>query len=476
MITVHIPTPLRRFTGNSKLIDIEASTVEQALSSLGSNYPSLEKQLFDVQGNLRHFINVFINNDDIRLHDGIETKLKEGDELELLPAIAGGNRDELTSVEWRAQLEDEIEQLRPDQGKAWVAENDGVILDVRTREEWVSGHIPGAIHMDKGYLEVQVEQKIDSRDTPVLVYCASGVRSLFAARTLEMLGYKNVRNLKGGILQWKNSGQKIFTPEYLNTKQRQTYLRHLAIPEIGEAGQIKLLKSKVLIIGAGGLGCPVAIYLAAAGVGTLGIVDDDVVDKTNLQRQILHTEESVGTGKISSATDRIHALNSSVKVVPYEKRLDLELAREIFDQYDIIVDCSDNFDTRYTINDVACEYDKPVVHGSVYRFDGQVSVFWAKEGPCYRCLYPEAPPPELAPPCAEAGVLGVLPGTIGLLQATETIKLIAKIGRPLIGRSLCYDALNASFRELKFAKNTSCSCACVSHAVEQAREVEDALV
>jgi molybdopterin/thiamine biosynthesis adenylyltransferase/rhodanese-related sulfurtransferase/molybdopterin converting factor small subunit len=476
MITIYVPTPLRRFTSNLCVVEVEGSNVKQALYSLAQLYPPLEKQIFDAQGNLRHFINIFIHNDDIRLHEGVETDLASGDELELLPAIAGGNHDELTAIEWRAQLEDEIEQLRPQQASEWVQDKKAVILDVRTREEWVSGYILGAIHIDKGYLEVQVEQKIVSRDTPVLVYCASGVRSLFAARTLQMLGYQQVRNLKGGVVQWKNSGKEIETPEYLSAKQRQRYLRHLAIPEIGEEGQIKLLKSKVLIIGAGGLGCPVAIYLAAAGIGTLGIVDDDVVDKTNLQRQILHTEESVGSGKIASATARIHALNSAVKIDAYEARLDLELARKIFNDYDVIVDCSDNFDTRYTINDVACEYGKPVVHGSVYRFDGQVSIFWAQKGPCYRCLYPEPPPPELAPPCAEAGVLGVLPGTVGLLQATETIKLIANIGKPLIGRSLCYDALNASFRELKFAKNPNCGCCCVNNAVAQAREVEHAII
>ncbi|GAB3012414.1 molybdopterin-synthase adenylyltransferase MoeB [Bowmanella dokdonensis] len=476
MITIHIPTPLRRFTANHNQVQVSGSTVNQALQTLAEQHPGLQRQIFDENGQLRHFINVFINADDIRLHEGQATAVSDGDELELLPAIAGGNLQALTSAEWRSQLEDEIEQLRASAAMPWLQDHqDAQILDVRTREEWTSGHIPRAVHLDKGYLEVQIESRIPDRNTPVLVYCASGVRSLFAARTLQMLGYRRVINLAGGIVQWKNAGLPIETPDFLSSEQRARYLRHLAIPEVGENGQLTLLKSRVLLIGAGGLGCPAAIYLAAAGVGTLGLVDDDVVDRTNLQRQILHTEDAVGSSKIESIQSRVRQLNSSVNINLHPLRLDKASAADLFARYDVIVDCSDNFDTRYIINDEAAALGKPVVHGSVYRFDGQVSVFWAGKGPCYRCLYPAAPPPELAPPCAEAGVLGVLPGTIGLLQATEVLKLLLDMGRPLIGRSLCFDALNASFREIRYAADPHCAC-CTTVVPGRTTEVYDEAV
>ena len=460
MITIYIPTPLRRFTENKERVEVESVDVMQAMQALTQLYPSLKAQLFDDAGQLRHFVNIFLNDDDIRLHDGVDTLIVSGDSLDILPAIAGGMNDALSMSDWRDQLEDDIEQIKAGDAMSWLSRfPDGVILDVRTRQEWSVGHIANAQHIDRGYLELQIEQLLTSRDKPVLVYCASGGRSLFAANTLQTMGYRQVYNLAGGINSWKNSGLAIETPVYLSDKHRSRYMRHLSIPEVGDLGQVKLLKSKVLIVGAGGLGCPTALYLAAAGVGTLGIVDHDVVDTSNLQRQILHTEEFVGKNKTDSAKKTLSSLNSDIDVRTYTQRLDAELAATLIAQYDIVVDCTDNFDSRYLINDVAAELGKPVVHGSVYRFEGQVSVFYGKEGPCYRCVYPEAPPAALAPPCADAGVLGVLPGTIGLLQATETIKLILNIGKPLIGKTIRYDALNTSFRTLRLAKDPHCkSC------------------
>jgi molybdopterin/thiamine biosynthesis adenylyltransferase/rhodanese-related sulfurtransferase/molybdopterin converting factor small subunit len=470
MVKVYIPTPLRRFTDNNDVVEVTSIDVLQAMQALTLLYPNLKTQLFDEQGQLRHFINIFLNDDDIRLHEGVETPVAAGDTLDILPAIAGGMNDALSMSEWREQLEDDIAQLKANEAIFWLAQHpNGVILDVRTRQEWSVGHIANAQHIDRGFLELQIEQLVTSRDTPILIYCASGGRSLFAANTLQTMGYHHVFNLVGGINAWKNAGLAIETPVHLGEKHRARYMRHLSIPEVGEIGQVKLLKSKVLVVGAGGLGCPVALYLAAAGVGTLGIIDHDVVDTTNLQRQILHTEEFIGKSKTDSAKQTLSALNSSIDVRTYNQRLDLESATSLIAQYDVIVDCTDNFDTRYLINDVAAEFEKPVVHGSVYRFDGQVSVFYGKEGPCYRCVYPEAPPAELAPPCADAGVLGVLPGTIGLLQATEAMKLILNIGKPLIGKTIRYDALSSSFRTLSLVKDPQCK-SCGNHTIAEQQQ------
>jgi molybdopterin/thiamine biosynthesis adenylyltransferase/rhodanese-related sulfurtransferase len=333
-----------------------------------------------------------------------------------------------------------------------------VVLDVRTAEERAQGYIPGSLHLDRSYLEARIETLVPDRSARIVCCCESGVRSLFAAQTLKILGYHRVSSLNGGMREWKVSGQPLTMHESLSQEQRRRYLRHLTIPEVGEEGQAKLLAAKVLIVGAGGLGCPAALYLAAAGVGTLGIVDGDIVDASNLQRQVLHKHGTVGQLKTNSAKEALLALNPDIDVRTYCRRLDRAGALELFKDYDIIVDGCDNFSTRYLINDVSVHHGKPVVHGSVYRFEGQVSVFKSAEGPCYRCLYPEAPPPELAPSCADAGVLGVLPGVIGLLQATEVIKLILVLGSGLIGRALRYDALAGRFRELRFAKNPTCPC------------------
>jgi molybdopterin/thiamine biosynthesis adenylyltransferase/rhodanese-related sulfurtransferase len=332
-----------------------------------------------------------------------------------------------------------------------------VFVDVREREEWDEGHIPGAVHVPRGYLESRIEAAVPDRDRSVVVYCASGARSAFATRTLEELGYTDVRNLAGGIVDWKRNGFPVQLPRSLDAEKRSRYSRHLLIPEVGEDGQLRLLDSRVLLVGAGGLGSPASLYLAAAGVGRLGIVDADVVDASNLQRQIVHSTDRLGEPKVDSAKRTIEALNPDVEVVTYEERLTSEnIDRILADGWQVIVDGADNFPTRYLVNDASVWHDVPVVHGSIYRFEGQVTVFKPHEGPCYRCLFPTPPPPELAPSCAEGGVLGVLPGIVGSLQANETLKLALGIGDPLIGRLLLFDALETRFDEMLLRRNPEC--------------------
>lgn len=329
-------------------------------------------------------------------------------------------------------------------------------VDVREQDEVDQGAVPGAIHIPRGYLEMRVENAIPDRDAPVVVYCAGGTRSLFGAETLQHLGYTNVRSLAGGFNAWKSAGLPWATPHTLTPDQRRRYSRHLILPEVGEVGQRKLLDARVLIVGAGGLGSPAALYLAAAGIGTLGIVDDDVVDDSNLQRQVIHSTERLGMGKAASARAAILALNPDVQVITHETRLSKQNVLEILGDYDVILDGTDNFATRYLINDACVLLDKPNVHGSIFRFEGQATTFIVGEGPCYRCLFPSPPPPELAPSCAEAGVLGLLPGMIGMIQATEAAKLVLGIGEPLTGRLLTYDALAMEFRELRVARDPGC--------------------
>jgi sulfur-carrier protein adenylyltransferase/sulfurtransferase len=366
-----------------------------------------------------------------------------------------------------------------------------VFLDVREREEWDEGHIAGAVHLPRGWLESRIEQVVADREKPIVAYCASGNRSTFAARTLEELGYEHVVSLAGGINDWKRRGYPLeVTAAGLAPEQRTRYSRHLLIPEVGEEGQLKLLQSRILLIGAGGLGSPAALYLAAAGVGTIGIIDADVVDETNLQRQILHSTASLGEPKVESAARTIRELNPDVEVKPYKEQLTSEnIERILGDDWDVIVDGADNFPTRYLVNDAAVWHEIPLVHGSIFRFEGQATVFKPKGtargafhqderalpvrpsgstgredgdaandqgGPCYRCLFPQPPPPELAPSCAEGGVLGVLPGVIGSLQANEAIKLALGIGEPLIGRLLLFDALTTTFTEVALRRDPEC--------------------
>jgi molybdopterin/thiamine biosynthesis adenylyltransferase/rhodanese-related sulfurtransferase len=338
-------------------------------------------------------------------------------------------------------------------------------LDVREKEEYRAGYIPGAISIPRGFLEIQVEGRIPDKSSKIVAYCAGGTRSALAAKTLAELGYTNVETANPGFVRWKDLGYPMETPPQLNEAQRDRYSRHLLLPEVGESGQAKLLKSKVLLIGAGGLGAPAALYLAAAGIGTLGLVDADTVDASNLQRQIIHATSRVGMPKIESAEKVIKDLNPDVKVIGYKERLDSSNVDRLFGDYDVIVDGTDNFPTRYLVNDASVFLGKPVVHGSIFRFDGQLTTFvpdkaakklGIQAGPCYRCLYPEPPPPHLAPSCQEAGVLGILPGVIGVLQATEAVKLILNRGDVLAGRLLTYDSLKMTFRTLKLRRDPNC--------------------
>lgn len=331
------------------------------------------------------------------------------------------------------------------------------LVDVREKQETDAGMLPGARHVPRGFLELRIEETVPDHDADVVLYCAGGTRSLLAARTLQEMGYRRVRSLAGGFGAWKDAGLPVETPVKLTEAQRNRYSRHLLIPEVGEAGQARLLRAKVLLIGAGGLGSPAALYLAAAGVGRLGIIDDDVVEESNLQRQILHATDRVGMAKTESAARAIQGLNPDVVVDQHRLRLTRDNALDLFGRYDLVVDGSDNFGTRYLVNDACVLLQKPNVHGSIFRFDGQATTFVPGGGrPCYRCLFPEPPPPELAPSCQEAGVLGVLPGMIGLVQAVEAVKLLLGRGEPLVGRLLLYDALEQRFREVKYARDPQC--------------------
>jgi sulfur-carrier protein adenylyltransferase/sulfurtransferase len=357
------------------------------------------------------------------------------------------------------QVKGEIEEVDSTQALDSLRDSERgcVIVDVREREEWDEGHLPGAVHVPRGHLESRIERAVPDKSRPVLVYCASGNRSAFAAKTLEELGYDHVVSLAGGFTDWKRNGNPFEIPEALDESKRRRYSRHLLIPEVGEEGQLKLLQSRVLLIGAGGLGSPASLYLAAAGVGTIGIVDDDTVDETNLQRQIVHSTERLGDSKADSAKLTIEALNPDVTVKVFKERLTSENVDRILGEgWDVIVDGADNFPTRYLLNDASVWHRIPVVHGSIYRFEGQVTVFKPHEGPCYRCLFPQPPPPELAPSCAEGGVLGVLPGVIGSLQANEGLKLALGIGEPLVGRLLMFDALAGAFTEIRLRRDPDC--------------------
>ncbi len=330
------------------------------------------------------------------------------------------------------------------------------LLDVREREEYREGHLEGSVPLPRGFLEMRVEETVPDKSTPIVAYCAGGVRSLIAARTLKEMGYENVTSMSGGYTAWKNAGYKWVADRQFTQDQITRYARHFTLPEVGEQGQAKLLDAKVLCVGAGGLGSPVALYLAAAGVGTIGIVDHDTVDMSNLQRQILHTNDRVGMSKVESAQMTLNALNPDVNVVQFKERLSSENVMRIIDGFDIVVNGCDNFPTRYLINDACIMAKKTLVDGSIFQFEGQVTVVDPHEGPCYRCLFPEPPPPGMAPSCAEAGVLGVLPGLVGCMQALEAMKVILGAGRPLIGRMMHFDTLSSEIRVLKLRKDPNC--------------------
>ncbi len=365
--------------------------------------------------------------------------------------------------EMLSQAKQGIVEVDPAGADALLGE--AVFLDVREADEYAQGAVPGAVHLPRGMLELQVEGRVPEKGRKIVVYCAGGTRSALAAQSLGQLGYSDVVSMAGGFNKWKDEGRDWIVPRTLDADQRNRYQRHLLLPEVGEAGQQRLLESKVLLLGAGGLGSPAALYLAAAGVGTIGIVDMDVVDSSNLQRQILHNLDRVGERKVDSAKKTLTAMNPDVDVITYDVRLGADNVLEIINSYDVIVDGTDNFPTRYLLNDAALIKKIPVVHGSIFRFEGQATVFYPFEGPCYRCLVPEPPPADLAPSCAEAGVLGVLPGIIGSIQAVEAIKLLLKLGDPLVGRLLAYDALEQTFRTFRIRRDPECP-ACGENAGE----------
>jgi molybdopterin/thiamine biosynthesis adenylyltransferase/rhodanese-related sulfurtransferase len=331
-----------------------------------------------------------------------------------------------------------------------------VVLDVRESDEWRQGHLEDAIPLPRGFLEIKVESALPDKNAPIIAYCAGGVRSLLAAKAMKEMGYQDVSSMAGGYAAWKNGGFKWVQDFQYTPEQLIRYSRHFLLPEVGEDGQAKLLQAKVLLVGAGGLGSPAAYYLAAAGVGTLGIIDNDVVDISNLQRQILHANDRVGMPKVESAKKTLEGLNPDVKVIPYQAKLTSENIMEIIKDYDLVIDGCDNFPTRYLVNDACVLTGKPNVHGSIFQFEGQATVFYPGKGPCYRCLYPEPPPAEMAPSCAEAGVLGVLPGLIGVIEALEAVKLILGKGDSLVGRMLHFNTLTMEINTLKLRRDPNC--------------------
>jgi sulfur-carrier protein adenylyltransferase/sulfurtransferase len=350
-----------------------------------------------------------------------------------------------------------------------VIHGGSVLVDIRESDEVKAGSPSQAIRISKGMLEMQIMQHVKDPSLEVLLLCASGRRSLIAAHSLQSMGFKNVISVKGGFNEWKNQALPFETPRKLEAADVEKYKRHILIPEVGEKGQMKLLDSKILVVGSGGIGSPTALYLAAAGIGTIGIIDNDVVDKSNLQRQILFSEHQVGDSKVDSAKERLLQLNSSLKIRTYNERLTRDNIEDIITQYDIVIDGTDNFTTRYLINDACVKFGIPNIHGSVFLFEGQFTTFWPESGkedaPCYRCLFPSPPPPELAPSCAEAGVLGVLPGMVGILCATEAIKIILKVGENQIGKLLVYDSLKMDFNTYDIHKRADCAyCNCKDKA------------
>jgi len=357
-----------------------------------------------------------------------------------------------------AEARKEIPEVTAQQANELLKNNgkSPIVLDVRESDEWRQGHLEGALPLPRGFLEIKIESAIPDKNSPIIAYCAGGVRSLLAAKAMKEMGYQNVSSMSGGYAAWKNGGFKWVQDFQYTPEQLIRYSRHFLLPEVGEEGQAKLLQAKVLMVGAGGLGSPSAYYLAAAGVGTLGIIDNDVVDISNLQRQILHTNDRVGMPKVESAKKTLEGLNPDVKVIPYQAKLTSENIMEILKDYDLVVDGCDNFPTRYLVNDACVLTGKPNVHGSIFQFEGQATVFYPGKGPCYRCLYPEPPPAEMAPSCAEAGVLGVLPGLIGVIEALEAVKLILGKGDSLVGRLLHFNTLTMEINTLKLRRDPNC--------------------
>ncbi|MFW6084566.1 MAG: molybdopterin-synthase adenylyltransferase MoeB, partial [Gemmatimonadota bacterium] len=393
-IVVRIPTPLRTHTDGKAEVGASGATVREALQDLAGRYDGIGQAIFTSGGERRRFVNIFLGDRSLRTAEDLDSPVSAGDVVAILPAVAGGRT---AGARRLAELRSEIPEVSPREARA--LQRDGALLvDVREPDETAGGIPVGARRVVRGYLELQIEEHVDDFDRPLVIMCAGGARSLLAADDLKRMGFTDVRSMAGGFNRWKNDGLPVEVPETLDARERERYGRHLLMPEVGEDGQLALRDSRVLMIGAGGLGSPAALYLAAAGVGTLGVIDDDVVDRSNLQRQILHADDRVGTPKTDSARATLSALNPDVEVNTFAERLTSDNAERLLAGYDVVVDGSDNFATRYLVNDVCVRFGIPNVHGSIYRFEGQVSVFWPgrpeSPGPCYRCLYPEPPPPE----------------------------------------------------------------------------------
>ncbi len=473
MATVYIPTPLRRLTGGQSKVTVPGSTVGEVLRNLDAQYPGIGERLFDESGNVKRFINVFVGDSEIRTLQGLDTPVPEGASVSIVPAMAGGNdvRNNgrtrpvrLTREQLLRQVMAQIKEIDvPELEEALQGPNPPVVIDIREPHEVEQGLIPGAKVIPRGFLELWIDDIVTDAEQPIVIYCAGGVRSALAAKALQDMGYRNVYSLAGGFTAWKDAGMPVEVPRVFTPEQRERYSRHFILPDVGEEGQAKLLDAKVLLVGGGGLGSPAALYLAAAGVGTIGIIDHDKVDLSNLQRQILYTTDDIGRPKVEVAAERLRALNPDVNVVTYQEPIYSGNALDIIREYDIVINGSDNFPTRYLVNDACVLLRKPLVDASIFMFEGQVTVYQPavpelgiEGGPCYRCIYPDPPPPGEVPSCAEAGVLGVLPGIIGSIQAVEAIKLILGIGEPLVGRLLMYDALSQEFRILKVQRNPEC--------------------
>jgi sulfur-carrier protein adenylyltransferase/sulfurtransferase len=358
-----------------------------------------------------------------------------------------------------------IEEIQPFEASEEIGGGGVVLIDTREPHEYQEAHLEGGKLIPPGLLGDEIESAAPNKSARTILYCRSGNRSALAAAQMQRLGYTNVASMEGGILAWQEQGLPVVAAQGMTAEQRERYSRHTLLPEVGVDGQLKLLNAKVLLLGAGGLGAPTALYLAAAGIGTIGLVDDDVVDASNLQRQVIHNTERIGMPKTESARLFIEALNPDVKVVEHRLRLDSSNILGILEDYDIVVDGADNFPTRYLLNDASVRLRKPVVSASILSFDGQISTFVPFEGPCYRCLYPTPPPAEMAPSCSANGVLGVMAGTMGTLQANEVIKLVLGVGDPLVGRLLLYEALGTRFTELKVRRDPDCPI-CGEHAPE----------
>lgn len=457
-IIVRIATPLRRFTNGADEIVVGGTTVKDVLDALGKAHEGILAQIQTPDGHLQRFINIFLDDENIRNLEGLNTRLEGRKALWIITAVSGGSGLKARDHNL-IKLKAEIPQVTPAEAQTLQGQG-AILLDVREQDEIALGRPLGAVSIGRGFLELRIEDIEPDLNRRLLIICSSGTRSFFAAADLKRLGYTDVHSVIGGFSRWKDEGRPVDVAQTLNPFDRERYSRHLRIPEVGEAGQMTLLKSRVLLVGVGGLGSPAALYLAAAGVGTIGIIDHDLVDRSNLQRQILHIDARIGTPKTESARATLLALNPSLKIETHTFRLDRHNVEELFSQYQLIIDGSDNFPTRYLVNDACVKLGLPNIHGSISSFEGQVSVFWQRHpagiGPCYRCIYPEPPPPGLAPSCAEAGVLGVLPGVIGILQAVEAIKLLLGLGNSLVGRMLHYDALKARFRELKIRPDPNC--------------------